>query len=135
MRKFLISAGLFATMAASAFAQQGGILQPGSTMYPGQVAWSPNGAYHLNFQEDGNLVLYNNGGAVLWATETNGAPATELRMQTDGNLVMYGNGQTLWSSNTAGHPGAQFRIQNDGNMVLYSPSQRVLWASESNGNG
>lgn len=135
MRKFLLGAGLFVTMAVSAFAQGGGILQPGNTMFPGQVAWSSDGRYHLNFQEDGNLVLYNNAGAVMWATQTNGAPATELRMQPDGNLVMYGNGQTIWASNTAGHPGAQLRVQNDGNVVIYSPRQRVLWATESNGNG
>ncbi|MBX3169791.1 MAG: lectin [Candidatus Eremiobacteraeota bacterium] len=135
MRKFLLGAGLFVTMACSAFAQAGGILQPGSTMFPGQVAWSSDGRYHLNFQEDGNLVLYNNFGTVMWATQTNGAPATELRMQPDGNLVMYGNGQTIWASNTAGHPGAQLRVQNDGNVVIYSPRQRVLWATESNGRG
>ena len=135
MRKFLLGAGLFVTMACSAFAQAGGILQPGTTMFPGQVAWSSDGRYHLNFQEDGNLVLYNNAGAVMWATQTNRAPATELRMQPDGSLVMYGNGQTLWASNTAGHPGAQLRVQNDGNVVIYSPRQRVLWATESNGGG
>ncbi len=135
MRKFLLSAGLFVTMACSAFAQGGGILPPGSTMLPGQEAWSSDRRYHLTFQQDGNLVLYNNAGSVMWATQTNGAPATELRMQPDGNLVMYGNGQTLWASNTAGHPGAQLRVQDDGNVVIYSPGQQVLWATESNGGG
>jgi len=136
MRKTLLGACLFVTLACSAFAQGGGILPPGTTMFPGQQAFSTDGRYHLDFQQDGNLVLYNNGGATLWATQTNGAPVQELKMQTDGNLVLYGpGGQTLWASNTAGHPGAELRVQTDGNVVIYSRGQRVLWASESNGNG
>lgn len=135
MRKYFIGTAMFLTLACSAFAQQGGILPPGSTMFPGQQAWSSDGRYHLDFQQDGNLVLYNNAGGVLWATETNGAPVSELRMQPDGNLVMYGGGSVIWASNTAGHPGAALRVQDDGNVVIYSRGQRVLWASESNGNG
>jgi hypothetical protein len=136
MRKYLFSAAMFFTMAASAFAQQGGILPPGTQLHPGQQVYSADGRYHLDFQQDGNLVLYNNYGNVMWASETNGTPASELRMQPDGNLVIYGPGQgVIWASNTQGHPGAALRIQDDGNVVIYSRGQRVLWATESNGGG
>ena len=133
MRRSFSGACLFIAMACSAQAQPGGIVPPGTSLAPGQQAFSSDGRYHLDFQKDGNLALYNNGGEVLWASQTNGAPVQELRMQTDGNLVIYGSGgQSLWSTNTAGNPGAQLRVQTDGNVVIYSPDQRVLWATQSN---
>jgi hypothetical protein len=115
---------------AAAWAQAGGILQPNSTMAPGQVVYAPNGRHHLNFQRDGNIVLYDKG-RVLWASETNGSRANELRMQADGNFVLYGRGRTIWSTNTGGNPGAQLRVQNDGNLVMYTVDQRVIWASQT----
>lgn len=113
-----------------AVAQPNGILQPNSTMFRGQVTFSPDGRYHLNFQNDGNVVLYHDR-RELWATQTNGRPARELRMQPDGNFVLYGDGETIWASNTAGNPGAQIRVQNDGNMVMYTVDQRVIWATQT----
>ncbi len=115
---------------------QSGIVYPGTTFYPGQQAYSADGRYHLDFQKDGNLALYNSGGAVLWASQTNGSSVRELRMQVDGNLVIYAaNGQTLWASNTGGNPGAELRVQTDGNLVIYSRSHEMLWASQSSGGG
>ena len=115
---------------AAAWAQAGGILQPNSTMFPGQVVYSPNQRYHLNLQKDGNVVLYRQG-QVIWAAQTNGSRPKELRMQPDGNFVLYGRGKTLWATNTGGNPGAQLRVQNDGNMVIYTTDQRVIWATQT----
>ena len=135
MRRSLMGACLFLAMACLALAQPGGVVPPGTTLVPGQQAFSNDGRYHMDFQKDGNLALYNQGGEVLWASQTNGAPVQELRMQTDGNLVIYGGGgQSLWSSGTAGNPGAELRVQTDGNLVIYSRDQRILWASQSNRN-
>lgn len=127
MRKTFASLWL---LAGAVLAQPGGILQPNSTMVPGQVVFSPDGRYHLNFQNDGNVVLYHDD-RPLWATQTNGSYPTDLRMQPDGNFVLYGHGEAIWASNTGGNPGAQLRIQNDGNMVIYSVNQRVLWATRT----
>jgi len=113
-------------------AQPPGILQPNSTLFQGGSAFSPDGRFHLDFRQDGNVVLYR-WQEKLWSTGTMGSSANQLRMQPDGNFVLYGNGNTLWSSNTAGNPGAQLRIQNDGNMVIYAVDQRVLWATETAG--
>lgn len=121
---------LWLALAGLALTQPNGILQPNSTMVPGQVTFSPDGRYHLNFQSDGNLVLYH-GDRPLWATQTNGTYPTDLRMQPDGNLVLYGHGEAIWATNTGGNPGAQLRIQNDGNMVLYAVNQRVIWATRT----
>jgi len=51
------------------------------------------------FQSDGNLVMYDNDGAV-WASGTN-PKGIQLCFQDDGNLVVYGHyGQSVWSSGT-----------------------------------
>src|SRR5262249_34546911 len=57
----------------------------------------------LKWQSDGNLVLYTNQGAALWATNTNGSGNT-LTLQGDGNLVIYSSaGKALWASGTNGN--------------------------------
>jgi murein DD-endopeptidase MepM/ murein hydrolase activator NlpD len=89
--------------------------------------------YKFNFQRDGNLVLTNRSGQVLWATGTEGRGEI-LRLQPDGNLVIYGGGQALWATNTDGNPGAFLAIQSDGNLVMYrSDGQQALWASNTGG--
>ena len=57
----------------------------------------------LDFQADGNLVLYDGQGAALWASGTSGTSGAELSLQADGNLVLYnGAQQPLWSTQTPG---------------------------------
>jgi CHAP domain len=91
--------------------------------------------YKFNFQRDGNLVLTNRSGQVLWATGTEGRGEI-LRLQPDGNLVIYGGGRALWATNTDGNPGAFLAIQSDGNLVMYrSDGQQALWASNTGGGG
>ena len=55
---------------------------------------------HLAMQVDGNLVLYDLGGVVLWASHTGGCGTSPYRvaMQSDGNVVVYGGNQAIWSS-------------------------------------
>jgi hypothetical protein len=103
-------------------------ISPGSVLDEAEVRGSANGAYSLVMQDDGNLVLYRNGGGALWATGTSGAGLISV-MQQDGNFVIYqrGTAQAYWASNTGGNPGASMAIQDDGNLVIYSASGRALW--------
>jgi len=99
-------------------------LYAGQTLSAGQELWSPNGAYEVVMQGDGNLVLYHNGSA-LWATYSSGN--NHLSMQTDGNLVVYNSSDVAqWSSGTSG---SNFYavIQADSNFVIYSPSNGAQW--------
>ncbi len=58
---------------------------------------------YLDFQADGNLVLYNDLDQPQWASGTSGTSGAELWIQDDGNLVVYnGSGESLWTSNTPG---------------------------------
>ena len=53
------------------------------------------------FQDDGNLVLYNKAGGVLWAASSNGG--YRMTMQDDANLVVYRtDGTSTWSTRTWG---------------------------------
>ncbi|WAS96580.1 lectin [Nannocystis punicea] len=92
---------------------------------------SANGRYSLIMQNDGNLVIYNQGSAI-WATNTAGTDGETAVMQTDGNFVLYRvNGTPLWASNTAGRPVSYVIMQDDGNLVVYQTL--ATWASNTAG--
>ncbi|GAA3754538.1 CHAP domain-containing protein [Salinactinospora qingdaonensis] len=129
-----------------------------------QVKWKTstegNPGSYLGVQGDGNVVLYRPDGTPLWATNT--SDITRFVVQSDGNLVGYDNGGNAeWASDTVDspdyshsghrlvtgqqlHAGSYLRSQDrryyvlmqaDGNLVVYSPGYRVLWASNTDGQG
>jgi hypothetical protein len=101
-----------------------------------QFLQSDNARYRLYMQGDGNLVLYYEpNGHALWASNTNGRPASQLVMQaSDGNLVIYSTtGQPIWASGTQGHPHATLIVQNDGNVVIYDANGSSLWSMRTRG--
>jgi hypothetical protein len=85
----------------------------------------------LVFQNDGNLVDYDERGRARWASNTY-LRGTEAIFQNDGNLVVYVASGRLWASGTFGHPNDYLVIQGDGNVVIYDPGDRVLWATHTN---
>jgi murein DD-endopeptidase MepM/ murein hydrolase activator NlpD len=90
--------------------------------------------YKLHFQGDGNLVLLDPSGKVIWATGTEGR-ATKLALQPDGNVVLYDKkAKALWATNTDRNPGAFFALQKDGNFVVYNGGNSI-WASNTAGGG
>ncbi len=97
------------------------------------TCWNLFSGYEVNFQSDGNLIIYNPYKKAVWASNTAGMGATLLKMQADGNLVIYNNIQPLWDSKTNGQPGAYLAIQEDGNLVIYTPEMKPIWATGTNG--
>lgn len=82
----------------------------------------------LVFQQDGNLVVYDQNSSAQWAARTDGKGWT-CAFQGDGNLVVYdSDGNPEWASNSDGHPNAQLVVQGDGNVVVYDGTDAV-WAS------
>jgi hypothetical protein len=90
-------------------------------------------------QNDGNLVIYDSKGNVVWASNTQGQgkPPYTTVMQSDSNYVLYDStGKALWA--TGGSGGAQpFKIvmQNDCNLVKYDSNNNAVWSSNTAGKG
>src|SRR5687768_12800774 len=62
----------------------GAVMSGGAQLNPGQALLSPDGRFHLDYQTDGNLVLYQNGVGHLWHAHTHGTAPGRAAMQTDG---------------------------------------------------
>jgi hypothetical protein len=74
---------------------RGSVLGEGVTLQAGQFILSPDGAFELVMQADGNLVAYGAGSTgALWASGTSGDHNAFLAMQDDDNLVVYGQEAT-----------------------------------------
>jgi hypothetical protein len=86
----------------------------------------------LIFQNDGNLVVYDENGVARWDSGTWGFVDSYADFQTDGHLVIYArNGAPLWGSVTHGNPGATLWVQSDGNVVIYNRSGLPVWATNT----
>ena len=116
----------------------------GQSLPMGVPLCSPNGAYFLVVQADGNLVGYTSCDFrkenSFWSSNTvgKGKPPYRLEMQLDGNLVLYDAKSTpTWSTSTHGDKESGLRdfleIQDDRNVVLYrSTTHNPRWASNTN---
>ena len=109
----------------------------GQSLRKGQSIYSPNGDYHLTFQSDGNLVLYDKNKRAIFNTGTQGK-GTTCSLQEDGNLVVYdGVNRALWYSQTQASFDRKFAssdwkpykltVSNNGTVQLVSSTGRVAW--------
>jgi hypothetical protein len=106
------------------------------------------GTTTLSMQADGNLVLYRNGGAALWASSllpaqdapgftgpTQGLDCVRCYavFRTDGNLVLYNPNfgasteHSYWASNTPNNVGAKLTLSASMPLAIVSSSGSVLW--------
>ena len=117
------------------------ILLPGLSLPQGIPMCSPNGAYFLVVQDDGNLVGYTSPDFrphnAFWSSQSQGKGVAPFRlaMQKDGNLVLYDSRDTpTWSTNTHGSGSGRDRlvIQDDRNIVLYRDGTTARWSSATN---
>ena len=107
-------------------------LDPGQTLSPGESLTSPDAAYTLTMQPDGNLVEYAGGQVPIWSSDTAGNPGTVLEDQSDGNIVLVASGNVpIWSTHTNGRAQTALLLQDDGNLVAYAEGNVAVWASRS----
>ncbi len=109
---------------------------------------SPNGAFTLIMQKDGNLVLYETACGISpmcarWDSRSFREQGQYfMAIQPDGNLVVYKGRppapveRHIWSSGTHGQLGNYLlAVQNDGNVVIYRGTstnrKEAIWASKS----
>jgi hypothetical protein len=105
-------------------------LAPGQTLASGKWLLSPNRAYLLGMQTDGNLVLRRvSDKKALWHSRTYGQPGARLVLQTNGNLVIWRGSQPVWSTRTAGRM-LRLAVQNNGQLVLYTESGAIAWTQQ-----
>ncbi|KKK50824.1 hypothetical protein LCGC14_3121140, partial [marine sediment metagenome] len=97
-----------------------------------------NGLVRVDYQSDGNLVVYNNlSGTSLWSAGTQGNPEGKLCFQSDGNFVAYdSSGAPKWDAfHNASNKGNNvvLVLQNDCNLVLTNQDSGLpIWASGTN---
>jgi Peptidase family M23 len=110
----------------------GCMLGEGQVLRVNQSLTSCNGDYTLSMQLDGNLVLQDKGGVMLWSSQTAGNTGQAVVMQADGNLVMsdgyQGVGAAVWATSTAGHPGATLSVDDGGNVKIFD-GEVEIWTA------
>jgi hypothetical protein len=106
-------------------------LKVGQQLLPGQKIPSPNGAYFLTLETDGNLVLYTSGYQPVWSSGTSDSGATRAVMEKDGTLALQGPGNAVVWQGATGGPGGRLTIHDDGNLVVYSSMGIPAWSSNT----
>lgn len=89
------------------------------------------GAYTLTLQPDGNLVLSEPDGNVVWSTLTHDQGVERAVLQEDGNFVLYKGEGAAWATETNGREVDRLTVQADRNVVLYGTDGSALWASDT----
>ncbi len=135
-------AALTAVNVSSASASWQAINFNGQVWLQGRGTLLSNEHDHLDFQADGNLVLYVwDGGLALWASGTVHADGhyETLALQTDGNMVVYdhdtsNNIRVAWTSDTQYTQQAELWLQSDGNLVIYQTEigYYPVWSTRTN---
>ena len=104
------------------------VLASGESLGENQTRVSLDGAYRLQYQGDGNLVVVRLADdSCAWSSQTNNTSVGATIMQGDGNLVIYnGDWAGIWSTGTWGHDGARLEIANDA-LAVVAPDGTTLW--------
>lgn len=105
-----------------------GLLVPGRVLNANDTVASPNGAYVLVMQNDGNLVEYSGGNAV-WATGTQPSGATATMTATGTLAVSDASSAVLWASGAAAGSGGYLSVGNDGVIRTLTSSGVAAWAT------
>jgi hypothetical protein len=101
-------------------------LSPDQRLHENQSLDSNNGRYRVQYQIDGNFVLYDmnvNPPSAQWDSGTAGSAPGIVVLQTDGNFVIYdAANHSLWSLDprfTLPIANATAVMRDDGNFVVY----------------
>ena len=104
----------------------------GIDFYPGDI-WVTNANYTYAFRTQGDLVIYDPSGKVIWQTPTANQGADRLSIQKDGNVVIYRDSTALWATGTENNLGAFLVLENEGNLSVRKTIEGdPLWESKTN---
>ena len=78
------------------------------------------------FEDNGNLLLYQNDDSVVWSTDSQLHHAETFGLANDGNLVFYNkNGDSVWDSGSYGKI-----IFSSGNKITFLELEPYYFASD-----
>lgn len=116
----------------------GNVLNQEQLLRKGESLKSENGEFTLDFQEDGNLVVYRIADRqVFFASNTNGKDVDAAKFQADGNFVVYyvGGKKAAWASNTHSNndktKAVKLQLENTGAVCLYDVNDKVVYVINS----
>ncbi len=112
-------------------------LLAGKSLRPGQRLTSTNSRYFMNFQHDGNLVVYqSNPLKAIWNSHTNGKRVFSLMLKLDGNLVITGrtgdpNYPYVWQSHSGnpGNRGCRLVMEDSGRLMIIC-HRGIIWKTK-----
>jgi hypothetical protein len=102
----------------------------GSELNTNERLVSPNGNYNLLMQENGNLVLRNASGTILWHPEMDGSGSVKAEITDAGNVVLrQADGDVMWASGTTRWAGSAttLEVTDHGNVLLSNAAGDHLW--------
>lgn len=89
------------------------------------------GKSRLIFQQDGNLVLYDEIGRARWASGTDHR-GQEAIFQQDGNLVVYVSRGRPFASRTCCFPDLEFSVRADGSLRIHQiGTEQIRWQTST----
>lgn len=101
-----------------------GLLASGTSLTVNQHMKSCDERYSLDFEEEGNLILYD-GGDMLWIM---GYPGSDVAtMEADGNFILYADKSAVASTQTSGYSGAYLQVDDGQLRVVHDEVN--LWSA------
>ncbi|APR87531.1 hypothetical protein A7982_12880 [Minicystis rosea] len=88
-----------------------------------------SGDFRMEWQANGNLVMYGPDGTARWSSNTVGSKS--LCFQQDGNLVIYGSSGATWDTGTWNTAGSKLTL--DGCTLSLSDGTSTLWKKTGSG--
>ncbi|MCL1853172.1 MAG: CehA/McbA family metallohydrolase [Peptococcaceae bacterium] len=107
-------------------------LRVGKELKGNEFLISPDNTLILRMQAaDGNLVLKNLNGEVLWASGSYGNPGAYAKMLADGTLAIYNQHHNMiWNSETHNQEVTRAEMRND-RLSLHTGTGKAIWATSS----
>ncbi|AKJ31929.1 lectin [Caldimonas brevitalea] len=104
-------------------------MYPNEYLPPDYYIPSCNGAAFLIHQTDGNVVEYVSTGALWDTGTWGRSTSNLIMQGDGNLVLYDSGGAPIWSSGTWGNPGAWLAVQNDCNLVIYSSTGAPIWAT------
>lgn len=102
------------------------VLKSGARLYRDQEVASQNNLYFFGLNGNGDMILYDQTGEILWLVQ--GVGAYIIEMGTDGHMMLKRqDGSVTWFSFTGLNGGATLRLNNSGLLFIAKGDGLPLW--------